>query len=74
MATVKEKETAKLTVNVESGVDESGKAKYAARSITNLDPALSDDDARVIGELYGGLQAYPVSTIVRQTSAVLVEE
>ncbi len=55
MATVKEKETAKLTVNVESGVDESGKVKYAARSIMNLDPALSDDDARVIGELYGGL-------------------
>lgn len=74
MATVKENETARLTVKVESGVDESGKAKYSARSITDLDPALGDDDARTIGELYGGLQAYPVSAIVRQVSAVLVEE
>ena len=74
MATVREKETARLTVNVESGVDESGKARYSGRSITDLDPALSDDDARVIGDLYGGLQAYPVSSIVRQVSAVLVEE
>lgn len=74
MATVREKETARLTVNVESGVDESGKAKCSGRSITDLDPALSDDDARILGDLYGGLQAYPVSTIVRQTSAVLVEE
>lgn len=74
MATVKDRETAKLTVNVESGVDENGKVKRSARSITNLDPALSDDDARAIGDLYGGLQVYPVSSIVRQTTAVLVEE
>lgn len=74
MATVKANETAKLMVNVETGVGDNGKAKYSQRSIVSLDPAVSDDDARAIGALYGALQTYPVGSIVRQSTAVLVEE
>ena len=74
MATVKANETAKLVINVETGVDDKGKTKYSQRSIVALDPAVSDDDARAIGVLYGGLQTCPVGSIVRQSTAVLVEE
>lgn len=74
MATVKINETAKLVVNVETGVDEKGKAKYSQRSILALNPAISDDDARTIGSLYGGLQTYPVGSILRQSTATLAED
>lgn len=74
MATAKANETAKLVINVEVGADSNGKAKYAQRSILALDPAISDDDARAIGTLYGGLQTYPVGTVVRQSTAALVED
>lgn len=74
MATVKSNETAKIIVNVETGVTESGKAKYSARTISNVNTALSIDDRRVIGSEYAALQTYPLGTIKTQDTADLVED
>lgn len=74
MATEKINETSKIIVNVETGVTESGKAKTSARTISNVNTALSIDDRRTIGSEYAALQTYPLSTIRTQDTADLVED
>lgn len=73
MATTRENTTCRLTARVESGVDESGKAKTSDRSISSCNPVLTDDDARTIIDAYAALQNYPLSAALRTDSVVLVE-
>lgn len=74
MAVVKEKQGTKLVLAVEVGLTASGAAKYAQRSIAKMNPAVSDSDLLDIGEGFGALQVFPVGSIVRQDTAVLVRE
>ena len=73
MATVRGAESSKIMVDVIVGVTETGKDKTSARTISNIKPEVSDDDRRAIGNMYAGLQTYPVSSIRTQETAVLLE-
>ena len=74
MAVTKSEQSAKLVLAVEVGTTASGAAKYAQRSISKMNPAISDGDMFDIGEGIGTLQVYPVGSIIRQDTAVLVRE
>ena len=74
MATTKSKQATKLVLAVEVGLTASGAAKYAQRSFSKLNPAISDSDMLEIGEGIGTLQVFPVGSVIRQDTAVLVRE
>ena len=61
--------TSRLTLKVATGVDATGKNTYANRSIGNLAPALTDEDALAKG--FAGLQKHGLGTVTRTDSAVL---
>lgn len=71
MAVIKSKQATKVVLSVESGVKADGSAIYSARSISHMNPVLSDEDLFGIGAGFGALQAYPVCAIVRHDTAVL---
>lgn len=66
-------ETAKLQIKVQTGISESGKAVIRTRSIGNIDPDLSDDNALSAAVKLGSLQTYDVKTISLVNTAVLGE-
>ena len=71
MAVRKSSQATKVVLEVESGVKPDGSAKYSARTLSNMNPALSDEDLYGIGAGFGTLQSYPVGDIIRHDTAVL---
>ena len=63
--------TSRLTLKVATGVGADGKNIYANRSIGNLAPALTDEDALAVGKGFAGLQKHGLATVTRTDSAVL---
>lgn len=64
-------ESSKLTLTVQTGTSDAGKAVTASRTISNLNPDLIDDYAYDVGVRLGTLQKYPVTRITRTDTAVL---
>ena len=64
-------ESSKLSLTVQTGTSESGKAVTATRSVNNVNPDLIDDDAYSVAVKLGALQKYAVTKITRTDSAVL---
>ena len=71
MAVIKSSQATKVVLAVETGVKPDGSALYGTRTISHMNPALSDEDLFDIGAGYGTLQAYPVASIVRHDIAAL---
>ncbi len=71
MAVIKTKQATKVVLSVETDVKADGSTVYSARTISHMNPALTDEDLYGIGAGYGALQAYPVGAIVRHDIAVL---
>ena len=67
-------ESCKIGLKVSKGLDESGKEVTATRSLANINPDMSDDDALYIGGKFGALQKYTVKEITRSDSAVLTTD
>ena len=74
MAAKKETQDTKLVLKVVTGSTGTGKAITAARSFTDVNPAISDDDMLTIAGKLGKLQSHDVSTVTRVDSATLVEQ
>lgn len=74
MATIKQKESTKLFLSVETGVAADGSATYSRRTIQHVNPTLSDDNAYDVAAALGSLQVYPVNSVERQDTVVLVRE
>ena len=60
-----------LTITVETGTNADGSSKYGTRSVSYINPALSDADAYSFAAKIGTLQAYPVASIMRVRRALL---
>ena len=67
-------ESSKLSLTVQTGTSESGKAVTETHSIANLNPDLIDDDAYRVAARLGALQKYAVTQIKRTDTAVLGED
>ncbi len=74
MATTKQVESTKLLLSVESVVAADGSATYSQRTIRNVNPALSDDNAYDVAAAVGELQVYPVNGVSRQDTSKLIRE
>lgn len=72
MASVLE-ESCKLQIQVQTGQAESGAAKYATRSISNVNVELSNEDALSVMAQIGNLQKYTVTKMTRVDTSVLGE-
>ena len=68
---VKNAETSKLILKVENGIGKDGKTVFANRTFQHINPALSDDDAYVIGTALADLQTQVLGNISRTDSAQL---
>ena len=74
MAVNKEDLSTKMILKLQKGTNENGQPVYTQRSVTNINPMISDDDFSAIGAGIGALQAYPVEAVERQDQAALVNE
>lgn len=71
MAVTKSSRATKVVLTVETGVKADGSTVYSTRTISHMNPALSDEDLYGIGAGFGTLQSCPVGDIIRHDTAVL---
>ena len=57
---------------VENGMNATGATKYATRTVSNINPELTDDDLLAIGEGFAALQVHDVGDIQRSEVSTLV--
>ncbi len=62
-----------MRLRVFTGNAPDGRETFANRSFTSVNPDITDDDLMVVGTAASGLLAEPVSKIVRENSAELIE-
>lgn len=64
----------KLMINIETGKKADGTSILKARTLSGVNPNLTDDEALAIGNALAKLQSYPVSSISRQDVAEMSSE
>jgi len=74
MAAKKDTQSTKLVLKVVTGMNAQGKALTSSRTLSSVNPAISDDDLLAVGSKLGALQAHEVASVSRVDSASLVEE
>ena len=74
MAIVKQDQSTKLLLSVETGLTADGAAAYSQRTIRSVNPALSDENAYDVATAVGALQTYPLNGVARQDTAMLIRE
>ncbi len=62
--------SSKMFINVITGRSENGEV-LTKRTISKINPELSDEDFYAAGRLLGSLQGHDVKTIIRQDSATI---
>lgn len=72
MATQRVNVTTALKIMVENGTTEAGTIKYAARTISSINPDLSDDDLLAVGQGLAAMQSHEVGDIKRSEISTLV--
>lgn len=72
MATQRTNVTTTLKIKVENGMNATGATKYATRTVSNINPELTDDDLLAIGEGFAALQVHDVGDIQRSEVSTLV--
>ena len=73
MAVNARKISSSIILQVESGMAPDGSAVYSSRTISKIDPALSDDDAYNFATAVAGLQEYPLGDVQRSEKSVLTQ-
>ena len=73
MSAAKTDQSTKLIVKVQTGVTESGQAKYEQRNFSYINPAAADDGLLAIGKSLGALQSHSVGAVMRQDVYTLSE-
>ena len=66
MAVTSKQDSCKLMLSVVTGQTESGADKHATRSIANVNPGLTADDAYDVAVAIGALQTHAVDAVKRQ--------
>lgn len=74
MAVIKKDAKTVLAVKVLTGTTSSGKSKYAERSFSSINPAVTDDDLLTVGTAIGALQSHDVKFIIRRDTCSLRQE
>ena len=74
MAVVSTKVASALKLTMKVGVDDSGKDKFRAKTLSNLKVAAVDEDIFAVGQAISNLKAYPLFGIDREDQYSLVLE
>jgi len=69
MATIKDSATS-LKIRVATGTTDEGKTTFADRTLSNLNPELTDDQFFNIGMKFSNLQSRTLGAIIRTTTDV----
>lgn len=72
MATQRTNITTSLKIMVESGTTDAGTIKYAARTISSINPDISDEDLLAVGQGLAAMQSNEVGDIKRSEISTLV--
>lgn len=65
MATIKDSATT-LRIRVATGVDAEGKTTFANRTMSDINPSISNDDFVLVGAGYASLQSHELASIIRE--------
>ena len=71
---VRRNAASRLTMKVITAVDAGGVATIASRSVSHLNPVLTDEEVRLLGVAISGLQQYELDSVSRTDSAELAAE
>ena len=71
---VRRNEAATLKLKVITAVDAGGVATIKTRSVAHLNPALTDEESRLLGVAISGLQQYELDSVARVDTAELAAE
>lgn len=72
MATQRVNVTTVMKLMVENGTTNTGTVQYAARTISSINPEITDEDLLAIGQELGTLQSHDVGDIKRSDLATLI--
>lgn len=73
MAVTKKNASCKVALKVETGEDASGKTKYGTRTISKIDPAVTDANLYAFAGGVAGLITTPTDTVTRTDAGELIE-
>ena len=74
MAVVSTKVASALKLTMKVGVDDSGKDKFATKTLSNLKVTAVDEDVFAIGQAISNIKTYPLFGIDREDQYSLVLE
>lgn len=69
MATIKDSSTT-LKIRVATGITDEGKTTFADRTLSNVNPDLTDDQFYNIGTKFSNLQSRTLGAVIRTTTDV----
>ena len=72
MATQRTNITTSLKIKVENGTTNTGTVKYATRTVSSINPEISDEDLLAVGQGLGALQSHDVGDIQRLENATMI--
>lgn len=70
MAVSPKEQTCSLSLKVATGTSQTGKTTFGTRSLSYVNPALSDDDVVVVGAGFASLQSHALGNITRTDKKV----
>ena len=73
MAVKKNSET-DMVLKVQTGTSETDAPTYSRRTISNINPSLSDDNFLDVGTSVANLQKYTLGAVVREDSPEIADE
>lgn len=74
MAVIKNDQSAKLVLKVQTGTNASSNPVYASRTFGKVNPSIDDEDLFTIGQAIASLQSYPLAAVNRQNNSTLASE
>ena len=74
MAIVKVPQSARLTVKIQTGLNDAGNPVFRSRNFANLKPDAADADVYSVGAGIAALQLHPVASILKLDEISLVDQ
>lgn len=74
MAVIETEKTTQILYKVQTGQTSTGEPNYSTRTLSNINPALTNEDAFNVGTAIGNLQKYAVAGVFLRNTIELAQQ
>lgn len=74
MAVVEGEKTTQILYKVQTGETSTGEPSYSTRTLSNINPAITAEDAFSVGNAIGNLQKYTLGDVFLRTTTQLTNQ